>query len=129
MANRTQAYNLRNSARITDPNTFPRNAPYVARFQPHTPEQALGYICSNVLPTAEGYQSFFGTRQQMGNEILPEQTYDLFTYVSPTGDIFALALTSQSILAQTAEFEPTEVLVDGLDGSATFDDADYGIGV
>ena len=130
MANRTEAYNLRDSVRITDPNTFPKGAAAVARFQPHEPEKPVGYICANVLPTAEGYQSFFGTRQQLGTELLPEETYDVFTFLSPTGDGFAIALTSQSIKAQSVEFNSPLVLVDQLaDELGGFTSSNYGVGV
>ena len=120
--NRIQKIPINRTVIPIDPSGMERNIP--AAMDGQQQEQGLPvaiYDASNVMPTAQGYSSFFGKRYVCDGNLPPNQEY-VFVYEDPQGNIYMLALGDTGIYNQGADCDTAEELIQG-DG---FEVTDYG---
>ena len=76
------------------------------------------YDAANIMPTAQGYSSFFGKRFVCENNLPPNQEY-CFVYEDESGNLTLIALGDTGIWTQGADCDTAEELISGDDFEVT----------
>lgn len=103
-----------------DPAGFRRNLPGAVERQL---EEDIGhtiYDAANIMPTAQGYSSYFGKRF-VCDGVLPLEIEDAFVYEDSQANLYLLALGDEGIFYQGADCDTAEFILQG-DG---FEVTDY----
>lgn len=114
MARQTQSYIAGRGFIPIDPEGFPANLPSNEQREQSERMPDVGlYDAANVLPTPQGYASFFGVRQQIGTDPLVENIFDVFNYQDERGDFHLIALTESGVYSQRGDLNsPAGVIPD-----------------
>ena len=91
----TRRASFRNTWLPIDPEHFPYNLDV----GPQDKFPILPYDAANVLPTAEGYSSFFGILEVCPDDILPAHVFDMFSYQDSEGNLIQIAYGDRGVYA------------------------------
>ena len=95
-----------------DPPGFRTNIPNSAQQQAEQDLPIMIYDAANIMPTAQGYSSFFGKRF-VCDTALPINQEEAFVYEDTEGNLYLLALGDTGIYYQGANCDTAEELLSG----------------
>ena len=127
MARQTQSYLGSRGFIPLDPEGFPANVPQSEQREQSEQQPAIGlYDGANILPTAQGYASFFGISQQVGEDPLIENVFDVFNYQDAAGNYHLIALAESGVYSQRGDLGSPAGVISDPDGSGfEVTEADY----
>lgn len=126
MARHTQSYIAARGFIPLDPEGFPANLPAAEEPQTENPPVVGLYDGANILPTPQGYSSFFGIRQQVGTDPLIQNVFDVFNYQDEQGNFHLIALAESGVYSQKGDLSsPAGILTDPDQSGFETTEADY----
>lgn len=81
---------------------------------PQLPEGKLvAYDGKNIMPTVEGYKSFFGVTNRIGDSTLPaDEIQEIISFVTPFGQIVLIALCGDGLWMRSSEGDGTATITE-----------------